>query len=161
MIRPMTPHPLLPVDWRPAPAALLPGDPTTFAGPSLAVWIAVALLVLVTARSLIHVFAPDGGAGRIATVDLEVEGGRNIVAMFGQWGAIQLLLAMLLWTLLLRYPGLTPLVLGVMLIEPVLRSMSGRLKPLQTLGVAPGRRFNWLFAAAAGVGLYLALCPAT
>jgi hypothetical protein len=58
-----------------------------------------------TARSLIHVFSIDGGAHSIATIDTTVAGGANVIAIFGQWGAIQLLLALLLWTLLLRYRG--------------------------------------------------------
>jgi hypothetical protein len=42
----------------------------------------------------VHIFAADGGANSIAGIAVDVEGGANIVAMFGQWGASQLLLAM-------------------------------------------------------------------
>ena len=35
-----------------------------------------------------RLFAPDGGAQTIAGVSTAVTGGSNIVAMFGQWGAI-------------------------------------------------------------------------
>jgi hypothetical protein len=38
------------------------------------------------------VFAPDGGAGSIAGIDISVAGGANIVAVFAQWGWTQLLL---------------------------------------------------------------------
>ena len=124
-------------------AALLPATPTHFDGPAYAWWFAAAYLAALTIRSLIHVLAPDGGAGSIATIDVAVEGGANIVAMFGQWGAIQLLLAALLWVLLLRYRGFVPLVLLVFLVEPLLREISGRLKPVETLGTAPGAALNW------------------
>jgi hypothetical protein len=109
---------VLPVSWRPSLAALLPANPATYDGPRLATWLAMAYLVFITVRSMIHLFLPDGGAQSIATIDVHVAGGSNIVAMFGQWGAIQLLLAGLLWVLLLRWRGLTPLVLLVFAIEP-------------------------------------------
>jgi hypothetical protein len=105
------------------------------------------------------VFAPDGGAHSIATIDTSVADGRNIVAVFGQWGAIQLILAGLLWVLLLRYPGLAPLILCALLSEPILRALSSRLKPLETVGVAPGHRYDWLALLPVGLTLYLALCP--
>jgi hypothetical protein len=151
---------LLPQVWRPDLAGLLPHDPGVFSGPALAIWLTGVLLALVTARSLVHLFAPDGGAHRIATIDTSVAGGGNIIAVFGQWGAVQLLLAGLLWVLLLRYPGLTPLILCVQLLEPFVRALSGRLKPIETVGVAPGARYNWLVVPLVGLTLYLALCPA-
>jgi hypothetical protein len=75
-------------------------------------------LAFITGRSLIHLLLPDGGAQSIATINVHVAGGANIVAMFGQWGAIQLLLAGLLWVLLLRWRGLTPLLLLLMSLCP-------------------------------------------
>ena len=49
----------------------------------------MAYLVFITTRSLIHLLLPGGGAQSIASIDVQVAGGSNIVAMFGQWGAIQ------------------------------------------------------------------------
>lgn len=149
---------LLPERWLPRLDRLLPVDPARFIGVPVTRWIAFAYLVLITVRSGIHVLAPDGGAGSIATVDLSVTGASNIVAMFGQWGAIQLELAMLLWVLLIRYPGLTPLVLLVFAMEPCFRAFAGHLKPLVTLGVAPGAAFNWMVAPFLCGVLYLSLC---
>ena len=123
-------------------------------------WGAVFCLVVITGRSLVHLLSQDGGATSIATVATDVAGGGNIIAIFGQWGASQLLLAALLWVLLLRYRGLTPLVLLVFLVEPVLRSLSGHLKPLETVGTAPGAALNWLIVPVMGVLLWLSLCPA-
>jgi hypothetical protein len=151
---------LLPTSWRPRVAALLPAAPTRYDGPALAWWFAAAYLVVVTLRSLVHVLAPDGGAGTIATIDLSVAGAANVVAMFGQWGAIQLLLALLLWVLLLRYRGFVPLVLLVLLVEPGLRELAGRLKPIETLGTAPGAALNWVVVPVIGAMLWLSLCPA-
>ena len=118
----------------------------------------MAYLVVITVRSLIHLLAADGGAQSIATIDTSVDGGSNIIAIFGQWGAIQLLLALLLWVLLLRYRGLTPLVLLVFLIEPVLRGFAGHLKSIETIGTAPGAALNWLIVSVMLVLLWTSLC---
>jgi hypothetical protein len=146
--------------WRPRLTALLPSAPERFEGPAATWWFAIAYLTVLTIRSLIHLLAPDGGAGTIATMDVEVEGGTNLVALFGQWGAIQLLLSLLLWVLLLRYRGLVPLVLLVFLIEPPLRALSGHLKPIETLGSAPGAAMNDLVVPVLAVVLWWSLCPA-
>jgi len=115
---------------------------------------------VITVRSCIHLFAADGGAQSIATIDTSVAGGSNIIAIFGQWGATQLLLALLLWVLLLRYRGLLPLVIAVLLVEPFFRALSGNLKPIETMGTAPGAALNWFAVPILAVVLYLALCPA-
>lgn len=80
--------------------------------------------------------------------------------MFGQWGAIQLVLALLLWVLLLRWRGTVPLVLLVFTLEPVLRGLAGHLKPVTTMGTAPGAALNWLVLPAMAFLFYLSLCPA-
>jgi hypothetical protein len=151
---------LLPSSWRPSPAAFLPSEPASFNGPSLAVWGAVAWLIVITVRSLVHLVTPDGGARMIATIDISGTGGSNIVAIFGQWGAIQLLLALLLWVLVLRYRGLVPLVLAVFTAEPFLRGLAGFLKPITTVGTAPGAALNWLVLPVLALLLWMSLCPA-
>jgi hypothetical protein len=150
----------LPAGLRPDLARLLPGDPAVGRGPTLPSWFAGAYLVLITVRSLVHLLSADGGAQSIATIDTSVAGGANIVAIFGQWGAIQLLLALLLWTLLMRYRGLTPLVLLVLLAEPILREISGLMKPVETMGTAPGAALNLVVVPFLAVMLWISLCPA-
>lgn len=88
-------------------------------------------LLLVIVRSYIHLFVSDGGAHSIAGVDTSVVGGVNIIAMFRQWGAIQLILGLLLFLLFFRHPGLTPLILLTLAMEPVMRSTAGHLQPLR------------------------------
>jgi len=136
---------------------LLPSDARDYKGPQFVRWAAMAFLVIITVRSLIHVLAPDGGAESIATIDTTVEGGSNIIAIFGQWGAIQLLLAAVLWVLLLRYRGLTPLVLLVFVVEPVLRGLAGSLKPIESVGTPPGAALNWVVVPVMLVLLILSL----
>ena len=151
---------ILPKSWLPSQSALLPSEAMVFRGPKLAEWFVIAYLTVITARSLVHLLLPDGGAHSIETIDTAVAGGGNIIALFGQWGAIQLLLAGLLWVLLLRYRGLVPLILCVFLLEPFLRGLAGHLKPIETMGVAPGAALNWIVAPIIAAVLYLALCPA-
>lgn len=143
---------------RPCLTRFLPDDARTYGGPAFAWWMAAAYLALLTVRSLIHLFATDGGAETIATIDTTVAGGANIIALFGQWGAIQLLLAAVLWVLLLRYRGLTPFVYLIFIVEPVLRAISGSLKPVQAVGIVPGHVLNWLAAPLLVAGLLFSLC---
>jgi hypothetical protein len=55
-------------------------------------------------RSLIHMLATDGGSHSIAGIALEAPGNANVVAIFAQWGASQLVLAIVYWVAILRYP---------------------------------------------------------
>jgi hypothetical protein len=94
------------------------------------------------ARSCVHLLASDGGAQRIGGVDVSVEGGNNIIAMFHQWGAIQVVLAALLVVLFFRYPGFTPLILLTCSLDPVLRFVAGRKMRMTTTRTPPGAALN-------------------
>lgn len=123
---------------------ILPKDPSSFNGfTSIRILTALYLFVAVV-RSCIHLFAEDGGAESIAGVDTSVAGGENIIAIFHQWGAIQLILALLLSLLFLRYPGFTPLILITLAVDPILRWIAGRMLPLTTVGTPPGESLNWV-----------------
>ena len=121
---------------------LLPNNPTKFEGfRALRIVTAIYLLVMVV-RSCIHLFAADGGAQSIAGIDTSVEGGDNIIAIFHQWGAIQLILAMLLFVLFLRYPGFTPLILLTLALDPVMRFIAGQMMSVTSTGTPPGEALN-------------------
>jgi hypothetical protein len=107
------------------------------------------LNVVGTARSLVHICAPDSGAQSIASMDTEVTGGKNIVALLGQWGGAQLLEAGVIWVVLWRYRGLVPLMLAVVTAEQFLRVGIGRSKPLVTAHTPPGALSKGLLPAAA------------
>ena len=124
--------------------ALLPQDATRYRGDGWVPCFHLVISLVITARSLIHVFRSDGGAGSIAGIDLEVEGGENIVAMFAQWGLEQLLLAGIAWLALLRYRGLIPLVLLINLLDSVGRIAVGRSKPLRVEKPPPGAYGSWI-----------------
>ena len=129
---------------------IFPNNPLKFEGFRIIRLIAALYMSVMVARSCIHLFAPDGGAQSIAGIDTSVEGGNNIIAIFHQWGAIQLILAILLIVLFFRYPGLTPLILLTLTLDPVLRFVAGQQMSLTTTGTPPGEALN-------GVALYLLL----
>ena len=121
---------------------LLPNNPTSFEGfRAIRIVTAIYLLVMVV-RSCIHLFAADGGAQSIAGIDTSVEGGNNIIAIFHQWGAIQLILAVLLFILFFRYPGLTPLILLTLALDPVMRFIAGQMMSVTSRGTPPGEALN-------------------
>ncbi|MCF8555632.1 MAG: hypothetical protein K9F95_01755 [Candidatus Planktophila sp.] len=121
---------------------ILPKNPSVFTGyRSVRVLLALYMIVIVV-RSCIHFFSSDGGANSIAGIDISVEGGDNIVAIFHQWGAMQLLLVLLLYVLFFRYPGMTPLIALTLVIEPIFRLISGKIMPVTTEGTPPGEALN-------------------
>jgi len=121
---------------------ILPKDPSAFSGFRLVRILLAIYMMVIVIRSCIHFFASDGGANSIAGIDISVEGGDNIVAIFHQWGATQLLLVLLLYVLFFRYPGLTPLIALALAIEPILRFISGKIMPVTTEGTPPGESLN-------------------
>ena len=129
---------------------VFPKNPSRYEGFRIIRLIALLYMLVMVVRSCIHLFAPDGGAQSIAGIDTSVEGGDNIIAIFHQWGAIQLILAVLLLVLFFRYPGLTPLILLTLALDPVLRFVAGQQMNLTTKGTPPGEALN-------GVAFYLLL----
>ena len=118
--------------------ALFPVADQPYQGGRAPLLFLVLIAFVSTARSLVHLLAPDGGAGSIAGINLGVAGGANIVAVFGQWGASQLVLALLQWLVIFRYRFLLPVMLVVLVSEQLLRLLAGRLKPLQIDTPPPG-----------------------
>ena len=121
---------------------VFPDELSRFDGPQFVRFAAALILCVMVVRSCIHLFTADGGAQRIATIDTTVEGGNNIIAIFHQWGATQLVSAVLLVVLFFRYPGFTPLILLTMALEPLMRFVASRVKAVTTTGTAPGAAFN-------------------
>ena len=129
---------------------VFPKDPLSYEGFRIIRIIGTLYMSVMVARSCIHLFAADGGAQSIAGIDTSVEGGDNIIAIFHQWGAIQLILAVFLLVLFFGYPGLTPLILLTLALDPVLRFVAGQQMSLTTTGTPPGEALN-------GVAFYLLL----
>jgi hypothetical protein len=121
---------------------VLPTELSSYVGYRI-VRIATALyLMVMIGRSSIHLFSSDGGANGIAGIDISVAGGDNIVAIFHQWGATQLILALFLSLLFIRYPGMTPLIVLTLAVEPVMRMIAGQMKSVTADGAPPGESLN-------------------
>ena len=101
---------------------LFPEDARHFRGHPVAFWFLVLYTIVATVRSLIHILTPDGGASSIAGVDIELPGGANLVALFGQWGVEQLLIAAITWVVIWRYRGLVPAMLTIACLDQLARS---------------------------------------
>ena len=117
---------------------LFPAIAEEYEGPAIPFYYLVLIAIAGTARSLVHILAPDGGAGSIAGLAVDVAGGANVVAMFGQWGASQLILALLTWLVILRYRFLVPAMLAAVALEQALRIGAGQLKPVEVAAPPPG-----------------------
>ena len=122
------------MDW----ARLFPSIDKDYTGSKFPFYFLILIAIVSTIRSLIHVFAPDGGANSIAGIDISVQSGANIVAIFAQWGALQLLLALFYWLIIFRYRFLVPAMLAVVVIEQLFRIGAGHLKPLEITSPPPG-----------------------
>jgi len=121
---------------------VFPSELSSYVGYRI-VRIATALyLMVMIGRSSIHLFSSDGGANGIAGIDISVAGGDNIVAIFHQWGATQLLLALFLSLLFIRYPGMTPLIVLTLAVEPAMRFIAGQIKSVTADGAPPGESLN-------------------
>ncbi len=117
----------------------------------------ILLTVFGTIRSLIHMFAPDSGALSIAGIALEGDSGVNLVAIIGQWGASQLVEAMMGIAVIIRYRQLTTFMLGILLLEMVLRAGVGVMKPLIILTPPPGAYMTWILLPTTAVFWILSL----
>jgi hypothetical protein len=136
---------------------ILPPEGSGYHGARLSYWYLIALTVVTTGRSVVHVFAADGGASSIAGIDIEVAGGDNIVAMFGQWGWSQLLLALVGWLIIVRYPFLVPLALLMQVLDWGGRMLVGGIKPLVIDSPPPGEIGNYIFLPLSLIALWFSL----
>jgi hypothetical protein len=122
---------------------ILPENPREYRGFGVVRLITFVFLLIVVVRSVIHLFTPDGGAESIAGIDTSVSGGNNIIALFHQWGAIQLLLVGLMLTLFLTYKGFTPLVIFFLALDAPMRALAGMMGKIESAHTPPGEALNW------------------
>ena len=141
------------MDW----SRLLPRVDEGYSGPKASLYFLVLVAATGVVRSVIHMLAADGGAQSIAGLAVGVEGGPNIVAIFGQWGASQLILALLMWLVILRYRFLVPCMLAVTFLEQLLRLGVGQLKPLQVAATPPGAIGSVILLPLSFVALWVSL----
>lgn len=122
---------------------ILPENPREYRGFGVVRLVTLAFLLIVVVRSVIHLFTPDGGAESIAGIDTSVSGGNNIIALFHQWGAIQLLLVGLMLTLFFAYKGFTPLIILFLALDAPMRALAGMMGGIESVHTPPGEALNW------------------
>jgi hypothetical protein len=101
---------------------LPPSTNAGYAGSRLAAWFLTVFGVLTIVPGCIHSFAPDGGAGSIAGLDLS-QNGRLIVALFAWAGATQIAFGLAALIVSLRYRPLVPLMLALAVVERGLHAL--------------------------------------
>jgi hypothetical protein len=130
-----------------------------YRGHPIALWVFVPITIVTLVRSLIHVFAPDGGAQSIATIPLDAMtqgGAQGVVSVFALWGLSQLLLGLLYVVVLWRYRALVPLMYALLILEYVGRLAVAAMKPIAVLETPPGATMNPIAIALAIAMLFLA-----
>ena len=131
-----------------------------YRGTSIAKWVFVAVTLITIARSLAHIFLPDGGAQSIATIPLDsftANGAAALIHIFALWGLSQLLFGLFYVIVLWRYQSLIPLMWLFILIEYSGRLLLAFVKPFETAGTAPGAIGNYIFIPLALFMLLLSL----
>jgi hypothetical protein len=131
-----------------------------YRGMPIAKWLFVAMTILTVARSLAHIFLPDGGAQSIATIAINTfspTASAVIIGMFAYWGLSQLLFGLLFALVLWRYQSLIPLMSLFIFVEWTGRLLLGFYKPFETVGTAPGAIGNHVIPVLALIMLVLAL----
>lgn len=128
-----------------------------YTGSWLASVVFLLLAIVGIIRSCIHLFAPDGGAGSIAGLDLSVAGAEGIIFAFSLWGSAQLLNALIQIIVYWRYKTLIPLMYLIMAVESLLRILVGQLKPVTFAHTPPGAISNYILLPLALVMCYLSL----
>lgn len=126
--------------------SFLPPPDNAYLGSRFAVWALWLQIAINAVRGSIHVFWSDSGAGRIAGIDLAVNGA-PIVSLLAAVGVDQLAWAAIELGVVLRYRRWIPALLGLLLAKQT--AIVWILWLWKPLGVeAPGK-----FGAAAGVPL--------
>lgn len=132
-----------------------------YRGLPIAKWLFMAMTILTVARSLAHIFLPDGGAQSIATIALDefsATAASVIIGMFAYWGFSQLLLGLLYVIVLWRYQSMIPLMSLIIFIEWVGRHLLETFyKPIETVGTAPGAVGNMILPFVALIMLILSV----
>ncbi|CAF0965396.1 unnamed protein product [Adineta ricciae] len=136
---------------------LFPVKRNDYAGFKISMWFLILINIPQTVRSLIHVFYHDSGAQSIASMDINVKGGKNAVALLAQWGTAQLIMSLIIWIVLWGYREFIPLMIAEILVEQILRLAVGYMKPLVTVHRPPGATGTFILLPLSAIMLVLSL----
>jgi hypothetical protein len=129
----------------------------TIHGSKIPLYLFILVAAIGLVRSFIHILSPDGGAGSIAGMNMNVTGADEVIFAFALWGSAQLIYALLQWLVILRYRSLVPLMWGIQLLETLGRMLVGHIKPVTFAHTPPGAYQNYIYLALAIAMLALAL----
>jgi hypothetical protein len=119
----------------------------TYSGNVIARVFLYLIILFTMVRSLIHIFAPDGGAMNIATIPLNTypsAATNTVIYLFGVWGLSQLMMGAIYLIVALKYRSLIPLMYIFIIAEYGMRIFIGHMKPIITVGTAPGVIGNYV-----------------
>ena len=131
-----------------------------FRGVKLSQYAFLLITAVTIVRSLIHVFAPDGGAQSIATIPLDTyseAAAAAVILIFSYWGLSQLLMGFVYLGVYIRYKSLIPAMYVLLIIEYAMRIVIGQMKPIVTTGTAPGSVGSWVMVPVCVVLLVFSL----
>ena len=138
--------------------AIFPAVGSEYQGTAVSFWFLVVMAALTTARSLAHMFLPDGGAEVIAGLPLSGAAIDDIIiGIFGQWGLEQLLLASVSWVVILRYRFLVPFALLLQLLDLVGRFCMAQWKPVWPFDTPPCEIGHYMFIPFVAIALWYSL----
>lgn len=110
----------------------------TIRGSRIPFYLFVLIAIIGTVRSFIHMLAPDAGLSSIAGLNLDFPGSSNVVFFGSQWGAEQLIYAIIQWIVIIRYRSLIPLMWLIQFLETFLRMFVAHIKPITFMHTPPG-----------------------
>jgi len=124
---------------------LPPSTNESYSGSMLSAYFLTLFSVLTIVPGCIHTFAPDGGAGSIAGLDLS-QNGRAIIALFAWAGATQIAFGLAALIVSLRYRTLVPLMLVFAVVERTLHALNAWVLKGTVAGHRPPEHYAVLVA---------------
>ena len=131
-----------------------------YEGSKISKYMFLFLTIVTIIRSLIHIIAVDGGAQSIATIPLNsysTEAAATVILMFALWGLSQLLMSIVYVVVYFKYQSLIPAMYILLITEYVMRLVIGIMKPIETIGTAPGGIGNYVLISVCLILFWMSL----
>lgn len=131
-----------------------------YRGHPAGLWLFVPIAVQKLAMSFTHLFKHDGGAQSLSAIPLDsysASASQNIVGLFARMGVEQLMLALLMMLVLVRYRAMIPLMYLLIVVQFLVSRGVVEMKPLVRAGESGVGTPLLVFAGLAVVGLVLSV----
>lgn len=132
----------------------------TYRGPTLALWLFGALILMKGGIGLGTMF--NGRSAAISADGIPLDtftpaGEQAFVSLFAAWGLSQLVLNLLGLLALVRYRAMVPFMFALLLLEHLCRKLVFLFLPMPRTGSSPGYAVNLVIVSLMVVGLVLSL----